>query len=124
MRMEQVLTNLVENALKFTPKGGKVLIDGRDEGEKVRVWVSDTGIGIPESEQERIFDRFYQVDTSERRAYRGAGLGLTICKYIVERHHGRIWVRSTPGRGSTFYIELPKRLPPIREPLDFYTPGE
>ncbi len=122
MRMEQVFTNLVENALKFTPQGGKIIIDGEDKGEKVRVWVADTGIGIPESEQERIFDRFYQVDTSERRAYRGAGLGLTICKYIVERHHGRIWVHSTPGQGSTFYVELPKRLPPIHEPLNFYTP--
>ncbi|NPA90835.1 MAG: PAS domain-containing protein [Chloroflexi bacterium] len=120
MRMEQVLTNLVENALKFTPSGGKVTVGGEDRGEKVRIWVQDTGIGIPESEQERIFERFYQVDTSERRAYRGAGLGLTICKYIVERHHGRIWVESTPGRGSTFYVELPKRLPPIHEPLDFY----
>ena len=121
MRMEQVITNLVENAIKFTPAGGKVTIDGRDLGERVQVWVQDTGIGIPESEQERIFDRFYQVDASERRAYRGAGLGLTICKHIVERHGGRIWVESQPGEGSTFYIELPKRLPVTDERLDFLT---
>ncbi len=121
MRLEQVLTNLVENAIKFTPAGGRVLIDGQDLGERVRVWVADTGIGIPESERERIFDRFYQVDASERRAYRGAGLGLTICKHIVLRHHGHIWVESAPGEGSTFYVELPKKQPPIPETLDFYT---
>ncbi len=124
MRMEQVLTNLVENAIKFTPEKGQVVIAGEDRGERVRVWIQDTGIGIPESEQERIFDRFYQVDTSERRAYRGAGLGLTICKYIVERHHGHIWVESTPGHGSTFYIELPKHLPAVDEPFDFYSQGK
>ncbi len=121
MRLEQVLTNLVENAIKFTPSGGWVIVDGEDLGERVRIWVQDTGIGIPESEQERIFDRFYQVDASERRAYRGAGLGLTICKHIVLRHHGRIWVESTPGKGSTFYVELPKKQPSIPETIDFYT---
>ncbi len=121
MRLEQVLTNLVENAIKFTPSGGRVVLGGEDRGETVCLWVRDTGIGIPESEQERIFERFYQVDASERRAYRGAGLGLTICKHIVERHHGRIWVRSRPGEGSTFYVELPKRLPAVSQPLDFYT---
>ncbi len=121
MRMEQVITNLVENAIKFTPTGGKVTIEGQDLGDRVRIWVQDTGIGIPESERERIFDRFYQVDASERRAYRGAGLGLTICKHIVERHGGRIWVESQVGKGSTFYIELPKRLPVTDERLDFLT---
>ncbi len=121
MRMEQVITNLVENAIKFTPSGGRVTIDGRDLEDRVQLWVQDTGIGIPESERDRIFDRFYQVDASERRAYRGAGLGLTICKHIVERHGGRIWVESEVGKGSTFYIELPKRLPATDEGLDFYT---
>ncbi len=121
IRLEQVLTNLVENAIKFTPPGGRVVIGGEERVDHVRIWVQDTGIGIPESEHERIFDRFYQVDTSERRAYRGAGLGLTICKHIVERHHGRIWVKSRLGAGSTFYVELPKQLPTVSEPLDFYT---
>ena len=124
IRLEQVLTNLVENAIKFTPAGGRITIGGEDRGETVVIWVQDTGIGIPESEHERIFERFYQVDTSERRAYRGAGLGLTICKHIVERHHGRIWVKSRPGAGSTFYVELPKHLPAVHEPLDFYTERE
>jgi len=111
MRMEQVLTNLTENAVKFTPPGGLVLVDGRDLGDKVRVWVQDTGIGIPLAEQEKIFDRFYQVDASERRVYRGTGLGLTICQHIVLNHHGRIWVESEPGQGSTFYVELFKKIP-------------
>ncbi len=111
MRMEQVLTNLVENGIKFTPPGGLVLVNGEDLGDRVRIWVQDTGIGIPHSEQEKIFDRFYQVDASERRAYRGTGLGLTICKHIVLNHHGRIWVKSTPGQGSTFYVELFKKIP-------------
>ncbi len=124
MRLEQVLTNLVENAIKFTPAGGQVIVDGQDLGERVRVWVQDTGIGIPKSEQERIFDRFYQVDASERRAHRGTGLGLTICKHIVERHHGHIWVESEVGQGSTFFVELPKKLPPTTEALDFYTGTE
>ena len=111
MRMEQVLTNLTENAIKFTPPGGLVLVDGQDLGDKVRIWVQDSGIGIPTAEQAKIFDRFYQVDASERRAYRGTGLGLTICQHIVLNHHGRIGVESEPGQGSTFYVELFKKIP-------------
>jgi two-component system phosphate regulon sensor histidine kinase PhoR len=72
--------------------------------------VSDTGIGIPAAELERIFDRFYQVDSGASRSYRGTGLGLTICKHIVEHHRGRIWAESEPGKGSTFHFVLPKRL--------------
>jgi len=121
MRLEQVVTNLVENAIKFTPPGGSVTVDGEDLEDHARVWVQDTGIGIPESEYERVFERFYQVDASERRAYRGTGLGLTICKHIITHHHGRIWVESRVGEGSTFYIELPKRLPAVAGTLDFYS---
>ncbi|MCD6290160.1 MAG: PAS domain-containing protein [Anaerolineae bacterium] len=111
IRLEQVITNLVENAIKFTPAGGRVILNGRDLGEEVEISVQDTGIGIPPSEQERVFDRFYQVDGGANRLYRGTGLGLTICKHIVERHHGRIWVESNPHvrPGSTFYVRLPKQ---------------
>ncbi|HEY65298.1 MAG TPA: GAF domain-containing protein [Caldilineae bacterium] len=111
MRLEQVLTNLVENAIKFTPSGGRITLNGRDLGEMVEISVQDTGIGIPVSEQERVFDRFYQVDGGMNRMYRGTGLGLTICKHIVEHHHGQIWVESNPQvrPGSTFYVRLPKR---------------
>jgi len=110
MRIEQVLTNLVQNAIKFTPPSGSVTLRAQDLGEEVQVSVSDTGIGIPANELERIFDRFYQVDNSPTRHYRGTGLGLTISKHIIEYHHGRIWAESTQGEGSTFTFVLPKRI--------------
>jgi PAS domain S-box-containing protein len=110
MRIEQVLTNLVQNAIKFTPPSGVVTVSAADLGEEVQVAVSDTGIGIPASELIRIFDRFYQVDSSSTRHYRGAGLGLTISKHIIEYHHGRIWAESEDGKGSTFFFVLPKHI--------------
>lgn len=125
-RLEQVLTNLVENAIKFTPSGGRITVSGASLGDRVRLTVADTGIGIPPDEQERVFDRFYQVDGSERRAYRGTGLGLSICKHIVERHNGRIWAESDglPGHGSRFQVELPVVLRPAEAPtIDFTTPA-
>jgi len=112
MRIEQVLTNLIDNAIKFTPPDGVVTITAKDLGTEVQVAVSDTGIGIPASEQERIFERFYQVDSGPARHYRGTGLGLTICKHIVEYHRGRIWVESEVGKGSTFFFVLPKQIRP------------
>jgi len=108
-RLEQVITNLVDNAIKFTPAGGRVTISGEDQGPIVQVSVSDTGIGIPPEAQKQVFDRFYQVDGSPTRSYRGTGLGLTICKHIVEQHHGRIWVESEEGKGSTFHFQIPKQ---------------
>jgi signal transduction histidine kinase len=125
-RLEQVLTNLVENALKFTPAGGLITVSGAQVGDRVRLTVADTGIGIPPDEQERVFDRFYQVDGSERRAYRGTGLGLSICRHIVEHHNGRIWVESDglPGHGSRFQVELPITLRPDEAlTIDFTTPA-
>jgi PAS domain S-box-containing protein len=110
MRIEQVLTNLVQNAIKFTPPSGSVTLRAQDLGEEVQVSVSDTGIGIPANELQRIFDRFYQVDNSSTRHYRGTGLGLTISKHIVEYHHGRIWAESTEGKGSAFFFVLPKQI--------------
>jgi len=110
MRIEQVLTNLVQNAIKFTPAEGVVTVDATDLGEEIQVTVSDTGIGIPADQLKRIFDRFYQVEGGATRHYRGTGLGLTICKHIVEYHRGRIWVESEEGKGSTFFFVLPKRI--------------
>ena len=125
MRMEQVLTNLMTNAIKFTPAEGSVCVSAMDVGNQVRVSVRDTGIGIPEEEQARVFERFYQVDGGPTRSYRGAGLGLTICKFIVEYHHGRIWVESKEGEGSTFFFVLPKELPKDEAMvIDFTTPAE
>ncbi|NLG29355.1 MAG: GAF domain-containing protein [Chloroflexi bacterium] len=121
-RIEQVITNLVSNAIKFTPAGGAVTVTADDLGEQVRVAVADTGIGIAEDELPRVFQRFYQVDGSATRSYRGTGLGLTICKFIVEYHSGRIWAESTVGRGSTFYFALPKTLPSTEDlVIDFTT---
>jgi signal transduction histidine kinase len=110
LRMEQVLTNLIDNAIKFTPAGGSITVLGKDLGAELQISVADTGIGIPAAELERIFDRFYQVDSGASRSYRGTGLGLTICKHIVEHHRGRIWAESEPNKGSTFHFVLPKRL--------------
>jgi signal transduction histidine kinase len=108
MRLEQVVTNLVENAIKFTPEGGQVRVLGWDHTAEIEMAVVDTGIGVPVDERERIFDRFYQVDSSARRRYKGTGLGLTICRHIVAQHGGRIWVEGGEGQGSAFHITLPK----------------
>jgi signal transduction histidine kinase len=110
MRIEQVLTNLVHNAIKFTSASGTVALSATDLGEEIQVSVADTGIGIEASALSRIFDRFYQVDSSSTRHYRGTGLGLTICKHIVEYHRGRIWAESQEGQGSTFFFVLPKQI--------------
>lgn len=105
-RLRQVLANLVSNALKFTSSGvietGYYFYDNL-----VEFFVKDTGIGIPEQYQDKIFDRFRQVDEAHTRAYGGNGLGLTICKRLVEMMGGRIWVESEPGKGSAFYFTLP-----------------
>jgi signal transduction histidine kinase len=104
-RLRQVLQNLIGNAVKFTSPGGRILISVVNEGEKfVRFSVSDTGTGIPEENLERVFDKFWQANRTERR---GAGLGLPICKGIVERHGGRIWGASSIGQGTTFHFTLP-----------------
>jgi len=104
-RILQVLANLVGNALKFTPAGGRIGIRGRMAGDEVQLVVADTGTGIPEDKVGRIFDRFWQLDRSATRS--GLGLGLHICKSIVEAHRGHIAVESQPGRGTTFLVTLP-----------------
>ncbi len=110
-RLEQVVTNLVDNAIKFTPAQGRVTIDAVDLGDFIQVSVIDTGIGVPAEQQERIFDRFYQVDGGANRQYKGTGLGLTICRHIVEHHRGRIWAESAPGsQGAAFRFTIYKHL--------------
>jgi two-component system sensor histidine kinase VicK len=107
-RLLQVFDNLLGNAIKFSPHGGHITVTVEDIGEMEQASVSDEGVGIPKDQQERIFERFYQVDGSARRRFSGIGLGLTIAKRIVGAHGGEMWVRSEPGEGSTFYFTIPK----------------
>jgi signal transduction histidine kinase len=108
-RLLQVLTNLLHNALQYTPSGGRVSLSGETRGHEVVVSVADTGIGIPLEHLPHIFERFYRVDKSRsRQAGGGSGIGLTISKHLVEAHGGRIWVESAgEGQGSTFSFTLP-----------------
>jgi signal transduction histidine kinase len=105
--LRRVLDNLVSNAIKFTPAGGKITLRLWQEGEQVILQVCDTGIGIPRAEQKRIFERFYQVDGSARRKHGGMGLGLALVREIVEAHGGTVGVESTEGEGSIFSVILP-----------------
>jgi two-component system phosphate regulon sensor histidine kinase PhoR len=104
--LKEVLLNLVSNAIQYTPPGGRIRVTAGQQDGRVTMAVSDTGIGIPEKHQSRIFERFYRVDKDRSRRSGGTGLGLAIVKHIVESHHGRITVDSEPGRGSTFTVEL------------------
>ena len=106
-RIIQILTNLVGNAIKFTPPGGQVTISAAAAPGQVVVQVADTGEGIPAQAQTRIFDRFYQVENRRANARGGTGLGLPIAKQLVELHGGQIGLRSTPGEGTTFVFTLP-----------------
>ena len=120
-RIIQVLTNLVGNAIKFTPHAGEILIsakllEGRrseDRRDLIHISVSDTGIGVSEEDLSRIFDDYSQCKNTLSEMPKGTGLGLPICKEIVSRHRGNIWVESEKGTGSTFHISLPVGLPEI-----------
>jgi PAS domain S-box-containing protein len=107
VRIEQVLANLLDNAIKYSPNGGPIRVYlGRDRGNVV-ISVSDSGIGLTPDQAEHVFDRFYRADGALTRTTRGVGLGLFICKSLVEAHGGRIWVQSRPDGGSTFSYTLP-----------------
>ena len=108
LRLRQMFWNLLDNAVQYTPEGGKVFLSHAvfDPGW-VRVTVKDTGIGIPPEHLEHIFERFYRIDKHRSRAQGGSGLGLAICRWIAEAHGGRIEVRSSPGQGSSFMVHLP-----------------
>jgi signal transduction histidine kinase len=106
--LERVFMNLVSNAVKYTPAGGSVAVRAWSENGQVKVEVSDTGIGIPEEALPRIFEEFYRAKNAKAVEMEGTGLGLAIAKDVVEQHEGQILVESTVGRGSTFYVILPK----------------
>jgi two-component system, OmpR family, phosphate regulon sensor histidine kinase PhoR len=107
VQLHQVLVNLVDNAIKYSPEGGEVAVSVANGDGLIRFSVIDKGLGIPPSEHRRIFEKFYRLDPDMTRGIGGTGLGLYICRELVRRMDGKIWVESTLGRGSTFVVELP-----------------
>jgi signal transduction histidine kinase len=105
--LRHVLRNLISNAIKFNREGGEIGIEAREVEDMIEVCVSDTGIGIPEDKLDKIFERFYQIDSSPTRRYGGTGMGLAIVKEVVEAHGGRVTVESKLGEGSRFCFTLP-----------------
>ncbi len=106
-RLQEVLQNLLDNAVQYTRPGGRVAASAAVANGQITITVSDTGIGIPQAEQSRIFERFYRVDAARSREAGGTGLGLSIARHIVEAHGGRIWVESAVGEGSRFHFSIP-----------------
>ncbi len=106
-RLAEVLQNLLDNAIQYTSPGGQIMLSASAGATEVKFTVSDTGIGIPQADQPRIFERFYRVDAARSREVGGTGLGLAIAKHLVEAHGGRIWVESEVGQGSQFYFTVP-----------------
>ena len=111
MRLRQLLLNLVDNAIKYSPEGARVDLSLSKDGDHACITVKDTGIGISEEDQGKIFERFYRADKSRSREVGGTGLGLAICKWIANAHGGEISVQSDPGKGSTFTVTLPLKRP-------------
>ncbi len=105
--LRDVLQNLVDNAIQYTPPGGRIRVSARVNSKEMVIEVADTGIGIPLIDQERIFERFYRVDAARSREAGGTGLGLSIAKHIIDAHDGRLWVESTVGEGSRFSFSIP-----------------
>ncbi len=108
-QLKHVMINLIDNAIKFNVKQGKVEINAIEDNGQIQVCIKDTGIGIPEDKLAKIFDKLYQIESDTNRKYGGTGIGLTISKHIIEGHGGSIWVKSEEGEGSTFCFNLPKK---------------
>jgi signal transduction histidine kinase len=106
-RLRQVLVNILDNAIKYSPEGGEVALSLRGNGERLRFEVRDEGLGFPASERERVFQRFHRLDPHQRLGIGGTGLGLYICRELIERMDGRIWAESDPDGGAAFFFELP-----------------
>ena len=106
--LERLILNLVDNAIKFTPTAGVITVRVSHDAESARLAVHDTGIGIAPELRPRIFERFFRADPARSSGVEGVGLGLSLAKWIVDRHHGRLAVDSHPGKGSTFSVFLPR----------------
>ncbi|MEI6846064.1 MAG: ATP-binding protein, partial [Candidatus Firestonebacteria bacterium] len=106
--LEQVFINLLDNAVKFNKDGGSVSVEAEEGQEKIKITVKDSGPGIPETDQARIFERFYRVDKGRSREFGGTGLGLAIVKHIIQLHGGTTGVESKLSEGSKFFFTLPK----------------
>ena len=108
MRMQRVLYNLVQNALRHTPPDGTIVVRAQDAGADIEVAVEDTGEGLEPEDLPQVFDRFFRGSRARTRESAGSGLGLTIARAIVELHGGRIWAQSDKGHGATFFFTVPK----------------
>jgi two-component system phosphate regulon sensor histidine kinase PhoR len=111
-KLRQVFTNLLANAIKFSPDGGLIDLEATFDAEEIVYCCRDTGIGIPAADLEKVFEKFYQVDSTATRRFGGAGLGLSIVREIMLLHGGKAWAESTPGHGSAFFVSLPLRRAP------------
>jgi len=105
--LRRLIINLIDNALKFTPPGGSVIVRVSHDSSHARLDVEDTGIGLTAADARRVFERFFRADPSRSSTIEGAGIGLSLVRWIAERHHGSVTVASRPGEGSTFTVELP-----------------
>ena len=114
-KMTQVIDNILNNAIKYSPDGGKITVTMKTTDDQMILSISDQGLGIPKQDLPRIFDRFYRVDRARSRAQGGTGLGLAIAKEIIKQHHGFIWAKSEYGKGSTFTIVLPYDKDAVKE---------
>jgi len=106
-RIRQVLDNLLDNAVKYSPQGTEVLVSAKQAGREMVISVADQGLGIPADELSKVFDRMYRIEQRLTPGVDGIGLGLSICQRLVEAHGGRIWVDSEKGKGSTFHFTIP-----------------
>lgn len=111
-KLDQIFTNLISNAIKYSPNGGTITTSVIDEGDKLRFAVSDQGLGIPTDQMDKVFQRFHRVHSGDSQRVSGTGIGLFLVKNLVQAHKGAIWVESEKGRGSTFFFTLPKVQPP------------
>jgi signal transduction histidine kinase len=107
LRLERILYNLLENAVKYLPQGSEIRVFAKRERERLVIGIADQGVGISLADQAKLFGPFQRLEQSRLDGVKGAGLGLLVCRRLVEAHGGRIWVESEPGRGSTFYFTLP-----------------